>query len=93
MEELLRAYGLTLNPHKAVRLLSIAEQQLTEIAKVLSYNAKVILMDEPTSSLTTEETQNLFRTMEVLKKKGVGIVFISHKLEEIAECLSLIHIY
>ena len=71
VEELLSAYGLKLNPHKEVRLLSIAEQQLTEIAKVLSYNAKVILMDEPTSSLTTEETQNLFCTMEVLKKKGV----------------------
>ncbi|MBU9738194.1 sugar ABC transporter ATP-binding protein [Diplocloster agilis] len=92
VEELLSAYGLKLNPHKEVRLLSIAEQQLTEIAKVLSYNAKVILMDEPTSSLTTEETQNLFRTMEVLKKKGVGIVFISHKLEEIAECCDRVQV-
>ena len=92
VEELLSAYGLKLNPHKEVRLLSIAEQQLTEIAKVLSYNAKVILMDEPTSSLTTEETQNLFCTMEVLKKKGVGIVFISHKLEEIAECCDRVQV-
>ncbi|WP_343250667.1 sugar ABC transporter ATP-binding protein [Diplocloster hominis] len=92
VEELLSAYGLKLNPHREVRLLSIAEQQLTEIAKVLSYNAKVILMDEPTSSLTTEETQNLFRTMDVLKKKGVGIVFISHKLEEIAECCDRVQV-
>ena len=90
--EIIQELGANIDASKRVSELSIAEQQLTEIAKVLSYNAKVILMDEPTSSLTTEETQNLFRTMEVLKKKGVGIVFISHKLEEIAECCDRVQV-
>lgn len=84
--DLLRQYGFNLDPERTVGELSIAEQQMVEIVKVLSYNAKIILMDEPTSSLTTEETKQLFHTIEMLKKKGVGIVFISHKLEEISAC-------
>lgn len=82
-EELLDSFGFKIDPRQEVRYLSIAEQQMVEITKALSYNAKVILMDEPTSSLTNEETTILFDTIEKLKKNGVGIVFISHKLEEI----------
>lgn len=83
---LLDRFGFHINPKDEVRLLSIASQQIVEIAKALSVNAKVILMDEPTSSLTTEETERLFSIIEKLKDNGVGIVFISHKLEEIFRC-------
>lgn len=82
-QKLLDRFGFDVNPKEEVRFLSIASQQIVEIAKALSIDAKVILMDEPTSSLTTEETKQLFRVIETLKNEGVGIVFISHKLEEI----------
>ena len=92
-EELLNKYGFNIDPRQEVRFLSIAEQQMVEITKALSYNAKVILMDEPTSSLTTEEIEVLFKTMDILKKTGVGIVFISHKLEEIKECCDRVQVF
>ena len=92
-EELLNKYGFNIDPRLDVRFLSIAEQQMVEITKALSYDAKVILMDEPTSSLTTEEIEVLFKTMDVLKKTGVGIVFISHKLEEIKECCDRVQVF
>jgi ribose transport system ATP-binding protein len=65
---------------------------MVEITKALSYNAKAILMDEPTSSLTEEETMKLFDTIETLKKQNVGIVFISHKLEEIKTCCDKVQV-
>ena len=90
--EMLNKYGFNVNPKDEVRFLSIAAQQMVEIAKALSFNAKVILMDEPSSSLTTEEVKQLFRTISMLKKNGVGIVFISHKLEEIFECCDTVQV-
>jgi ribose transport system ATP-binding protein len=86
-EELFLRYrfNVKFDIRQEVRRLPIAEQQMVEIMKALSYNAKVILMDEPTSSLTTEETERLFTIIRNLKEQGVGIVFISHKLEEIKE--------
>jgi len=92
-DELLKQFGFNIDPKQEVRFLSIAEQQMVEITKALSYNAKVILMDEPTSSLTTEEIDVLFRTMDYLKKKGVGLVFISHKLEEIEACCDRVQVF
>lgn len=65
--------------------LGIGEKQMVEIAKAVSFNAKVIVMDEPTSSLTEEEVKKLFAIIRKLKKEGKGIVFISHKLSEIKE--------
>lgn len=65
--------------------LSVAQQQMIEIAKALSMNAELLVMDEPTSSLTTAEIESLFRVMRDLKKKGVTIVFISHHLDELFE--------
>ncbi|WP_027625684.1 sugar ABC transporter ATP-binding protein [Clostridium lundense] len=84
-EELLKRVGLNRDPATPVEELSISEKQQVEIAKALAQNAKVLIMDEPTSSLTIEETNNLFKIIEALKKEKVGIVYISHKLKEIVE--------
>jgi len=65
--------------------LGIAQQQMVEIAKALSLNSKVLIMDEPTSALTENETEELFRTITTLKKQGVAIIYISHRLEELFE--------
>ncbi|PKM93671.1 MAG: galactose/methyl galactoside ABC transporter ATP-binding protein MglA [Firmicutes bacterium HGW-Firmicutes-1] len=76
---------ITLNPKQRVRNLSVSESQMTEIAKAVSYDSKVIVMDEPTSSLTETEVKHLFRIIRSLKARGVGIIYISHKMEEIKE--------
>lgn len=66
-----------------IRDLSIAQQQMVEVAKALSMNARIIIMDEPTASLTDRETKNLFHIMKKLKSTGVSIIYISHRLEEV----------
>jgi len=73
-------------PHTSVSELSIAQRQLLEIAKALSLNSRVVIMDEPTSSLTLAETDRLLRVIRDLKSKGVSIIFISHRLNELMEC-------
>ncbi len=83
--EILHSLGVNLNPKSRVLGLSIAEQQMVEIAKALSVNAKVLLMDEPTSTLTLRETEELFRIVRQLRKSGTAIIFISHRLEELFE--------
>ena len=72
-------------PTTPVSELSIGEKQMVEIAKAVAFNARVIVMDEPTSSLTEEEVQRLFSIIRQLRSEGKGIVFISHKLSEIAQ--------
>lgn len=72
-------------PNKMASELSISEKQMLEIAKAISFDAKCIVMDEPTSSLTESEVKKLFEIIRDLKSKGIGIVFISHKLSEIKE--------
>jgi ABC-type sugar transport system ATPase subunit len=84
-KELLARVGLTISPQTRVRHLGIAQQQLVEIARALSREARVIVMDEPTATLTTAEQQILFATIRALKESGVGLVFISHHLEEVFE--------
>ena len=74
---------IKVDPRKKVADLPIAERQMIEIAKAVSYKSKVIVMDEPTSSLTEKEVDHLFRIIKKLKESGVGIVYISHKMEEI----------
>lgn len=74
-----------LNPTTLVRDLSVGAQQLVEIARALVMNARLIVFDEPTSSLTQQDTQRLFRVIHKLKQSGIGIVYISHFLEEIRE--------
>ncbi len=82
-EEILNLIGLNLNVQTKAKQLSIAEMQLIEIAKAISNHAKVIIMDEPTSALSDKECELLFKIINDLKSKGVGIIYISHKLEEI----------
>lgn len=74
---------IQLDPRMKVGKLSVSEMQMVEIAKAVSYNSKVIVMDEPTSSLTEKEVSHLFKIIRSLKEKGVGIIYISHKMEEI----------
>ncbi len=76
---------LDINIRTPVRYLSIAQQQMVEVAKALSMNARLIVMDEPTSSLTDREVETLFEQMRALRASGVAIVYISHRLNEIFE--------
>jgi D-allose transport system ATP-binding protein len=81
-KEMLEKVGLERYPSTKVENLSISEKQLVEIAKALVADSKILIMDEPTSSLTEEEANNLFRIIKDLKSSGVGIIYISHKLRE-----------
>ncbi|MDP3703104.1 MAG: sugar ABC transporter ATP-binding protein [Candidatus Omnitrophota bacterium] len=82
-DELLRGLGLPIDPRRRLRTLTVAEQQLVEIAKALSVEADLVIMDEPTAALTVEETERLFRFIRDLRARGVGVVYITHRLEEI----------
>ncbi len=84
-EKLMERLGLKRSPKTLVGELSIAEQQLVEIAKAISFNAKVIIMDEPTDALTEAETERLFKLIKDLRAENKAVVFISHRLEEIFE--------
>ena len=84
-EKLLNEVGLNENPKEIVGALSIGKQQLVEIAKALSLNAKLIVLDEPTDALTDKETESLFKVMRKLREDGKSMVYISHRLEEIFE--------
>ena len=81
----LRELGVDLNPRAKVRGLSIAQLQMVEIAKALSADAKVLIMDEPTSALTLHEVADLFRITRKLRDSGTAIIFISHRLDEVFE--------
>ncbi len=80
---LLAHTGLKIDPRRAVGSLSVAQQQLVEIAKAISVNAKVLIMDEPTSALTEREIEDLFGVIRDLTAHGVAVLYISHRLEEI----------
>ena len=82
----LEKVGLNLSPSTPLGSLSIAQQQLVEIAKALSTNARIIVMDEPTSCLTLTETNRLFRLIAELKNAGVSVIYISHRLMEVNAC-------
>lgn len=74
---------INVNPKEKVQNLSVSQMQMLEIAKAVSYNSKVLILDEPTSSLTENEVKHLFKIVKKLQKQGIGIVYISHKMEEI----------
>ncbi len=75
--------GINIDPRVIIGTLSVAERQMVEIAKAVSYNSKVIVLDEPTSSLSDSESARLFKIIDTLKSRGCGIIYISHKMEEI----------
>ena len=83
--KLLQEVGLSINPDTRVRRLSTAQKQMIEVARALSFKARIIIMDEPTSSLTDRETETLFGIIRKLRERGVAIVFISHRMNEIFE--------
>jgi rhamnose transport system ATP-binding protein len=83
--DLLRTLGVKLDPRLKAHSLSVAQQQFVEIARALSINAKILIMDEPTSSLTLAEVADLFRIVDRLRAQGTAIVFISHRLEELPQ--------
>jgi methyl-galactoside transport system ATP-binding protein len=74
---------IDIDPRARVGTLSVSQMQMIEIAKAFSYDAKIVIMDEPTSSLTEKEVNHLFKIIRKLKERGCGIVYISHKMEEI----------
>jgi methyl-galactoside transport system ATP-binding protein len=76
---------IRLDPKKKIGDMQVSEKQMVEIAKAVSYHSKVLVMDEPTSSLTEKEVFHLFKIIRTLKEKGVGIIYISHKMEELAQ--------
>ena len=75
--------GVKVDPKRIMSTMPVSQRQMVEIAKAVSYNSKVIVFDEPTSSLTEEEVEHLFRIINMLRDKGVGIIYISHKMGEI----------
>ena len=83
--EIMRQLAVDVDMDVPVNRLSVAEQQFVEIAKALSLNARILVLDEPTATLTPSEVEHLFKVMRELRKQGVAIVFISHHLEEIFE--------
>ena len=82
-EKILSTLGVDISPTALTGSLAVSKQQMVEIAKALSMNAKVLIMDEPTSALTSKEIDDLFNIIRDLKAKGCGIVYISHRLEEL----------
>ncbi len=82
-KEIFEELGVTVDPSTIMRTLPVSKRQMVEIAKAVSYNAKVIVFDEPTSSLTETEVEHLFRIIHMLREQGCGIIYISHKMEEI----------
>lgn len=82
-KEILKRLNLNIDPNEIVQNLSVAQQQMVEIAKALSVNCKVLIMDEPTAALTESEIEDLFKVIHDLKKQNVGIIYISHRMEEL----------
>lgn len=82
-DETLKKLGLTLDSRTKVKNISVAEAQMVEIAKALSIGAKIIIMDEPTAAISDEETEVLFQKVYDLKKEGISIIYISHRMDEI----------
>lgn len=83
--ELFRKLGMTVNLTQPMRNMSVSQRQMCEIAKAISYQSQVIVLDEPTSSLTVQEVDKLFEMMRMLKSQGMALIYISHKMDEIFE--------
>jgi len=83
--EIFKELEIDVDPRRIMSTMSVSERQIVEIAKAVSYNSKVIVLDEPTSSLNEKEVEHLFRIIKKLKDRGCGIIYISHKMEEILQ--------
>jgi len=81
--ELLHRVGASIDPDRLVDTLSMPEQQIVEIAKAIGADARIVIMDEPTAALTDREVENLFRVVALLRKQNAGIIYISHRLDEV----------
>jgi ABC-type sugar transport system ATPase subunit len=92
-QQYLDMVGLSVKPFMKIQYLSVAQQQMVEIAKSLSLDSRVIIMDEPTSALSPKEINNLFAVIKNLKQRGVSILYVSHKLEEIFEIADRISVF
>lgn len=92
-EKILEKFGFMRSVLTPMEDLTLAEAQMIEIIRAVSCNAKVIIMDEPTSSLDAEETDHLFRTIKNLKKQGVAIIYISHRMDEIYEISDTVSVF
>jgi len=91
--EILKQFGFDKDPKTLMEELTLAEVQMIEIIKAVSCNARLIIMDEPTSSLDSEETQHLFKVIRELKTKGVSIIYISHRMEEIFDICDEVSVF
>lgn len=83
--EMLAKLGFDIDPHTLVRNLSTAQQQIVEIVRAISYDSKIIIMDEPTASLTQSEIDHLFEIIRNMKRQGISVIYISHRFEELKE--------
>jgi len=92
-EEILKRFDFKYSPKTVMKSLTLAQIQMVEIIKAVSSDARLIIMDEPTSSLDANETEHLFRTIRELKEKGVAIIYISHRMEEIFEICDSVSIF
>ena len=92
VEELIERYNFPLDPNAVLETLSIGQRQLVEILKALSLDVSLLIMDEPTASLTTRETEHLFRIVRDLTRRGVSILYISHRMEEVYSLMDRITI-
>ncbi|MCZ7451366.1 sugar ABC transporter ATP-binding protein [Agrobacterium rhizogenes] len=92
-EELFLELGIDLDPEERVGDLSVASRQMVEIAKAVSYESDVLIMDEPTSALTEREVEHLFRIIRTLRERGKGIIYITHKMNELFEIADEVSIF
>ena len=84
-QKILDDLGIAIDSHALVRDLGVAHKQMVEVAKALSINSRILVMDEPTAPLTNREIETLFSTIRMLKSRGVSVIYISHRLEEVME--------
>ena len=82
-KKLLDYVGVNINPNEKISNLTVGQQQMVEIAKAISFDSKILILDEPTTALTEPETKELFKIMKELKSKGIGMIYISHRMDEI----------
>ena len=84
-KELFDTIGVSINPHAKVDSLTVGQQQMVEIAKAVSHDARIVVFDEPTSALTQAEITELFTIIKDLRAKGIGIIYITHRMDEVFE--------